>query len=392
MLARFRAQHQDALIGLLTETLVLAAELGMVSLGVVAFDGTKIAANASRDANRGEAGLRRLAEEYLGAVAETDAAEDAEFGEQARGDEVPEPVRDRSRRRERIDEALAAIAARRGEAEHAEREQAERAAAYTRAATEPGAARTGRPPVGVDAVAVAKARWERARAAAQTRYEDLLQRRARRAERGPGPSVGRPPVPVDDQARVHQAYATYQAAQAAQAARDDSDGESAEDNGNGGGNDGGGVRRAPRANLTDPHSRLLKTRNGWVQGYNCQTTISADEFLVIARATQDANDCAQFTPTVEQLSATVEYLAERTGRTDLVVGTMLGDAGYDSDTNLTAPGPERLIADAKRHVIDQRAATDPTSGPPPPTAGPREAMNHRWPPPTDTPSTGSARR
>ena len=53
VLARFRQQHQDALSGLLTETLVLAAELGMVSLGVVAFDGTKIAADASRDANRG---------------------------------------------------------------------------------------------------------------------------------------------------------------------------------------------------------------------------------------------------------------------------------------------------------------------------------------------------
>jgi transposase len=76
VLARFRQQHEDALIGLLTETLLLAAELGMVSLGVVAFDGTRVAANASRDANRGEATLRRLAEEYVGAVAETDAAED----------------------------------------------------------------------------------------------------------------------------------------------------------------------------------------------------------------------------------------------------------------------------------------------------------------------------
>ena len=55
VLARFRQHHQAALIGLLTESLVLAAELGMVSLGVVAFDGTKIAANASKDANRGEA-------------------------------------------------------------------------------------------------------------------------------------------------------------------------------------------------------------------------------------------------------------------------------------------------------------------------------------------------
>jgi len=56
---------------------------------------------------------------------------------------------------------------------------------------------------------------------------------------------------------------------------------------------------------------------------------------------------------------------------------MLGDAGYDSDANLTAAGPDRLIADAKRHVIDRRAAADLASGPPPQTASPREAMNHR---------------
>jgi transposase len=80
VLARFRQHHQDALTELLTASLVLAAELGMVSLGVVAFDGTKIAANASRDANRGEAHLRKLAEEFLATVAETDAAEDALFG------------------------------------------------------------------------------------------------------------------------------------------------------------------------------------------------------------------------------------------------------------------------------------------------------------------------
>jgi len=55
VLARFRKNHETALTDLLTESLALAAELGMVSLGTVAFDGTKIAGNASRDANRSEA-------------------------------------------------------------------------------------------------------------------------------------------------------------------------------------------------------------------------------------------------------------------------------------------------------------------------------------------------
>ena len=48
----------------------------MVSLGLVAFDGTRIAANASKDANRTEACLRELAEGFVAAVTETDAAED----------------------------------------------------------------------------------------------------------------------------------------------------------------------------------------------------------------------------------------------------------------------------------------------------------------------------
>ncbi|WP_370947995.1 hypothetical protein AB5J62_10470 [Amycolatopsis sp. cg5] len=62
------------------------------------------------------------------------------------------------------------------------------------------------------------------------------------------------------------------------------------------------------ANTTDPQSRLLKTRNGWVQGYNCQTAVSDDEFLVSARATQDTNDLDQFVPTADDVLATAGKL------------------------------------------------------------------------------------
>jgi transposase len=103
VLARFRKDHREALCGLLTESLVLAAELGFVSLGVIAFDGTKIAANASREANRSEAHLQKLAAEYVESVTATDAAEDALFGADVRGDETPGPVADRSGRGRRID-------------------------------------------------------------------------------------------------------------------------------------------------------------------------------------------------------------------------------------------------------------------------------------------------
>lgn len=373
VLARFRQRHQDALAGLLTESLVLAAELGMVSLGTVALDGTKIAANASRDANRRERYLRKLAEQYLDEVAATDEAEDAAFGEDSRGDELPPEVRDRTGRRERIDRALEQIQQRRDQDETTQREQAGRARDYQQAAQSGPAAPTGRPPRDVDRVVVAKARWQRARAKAADRYEQYRQARAR----GENPG-GRPAVPPDEHNKVRRAWAAYRddvaaaeaaAATAAEASVAANPGDAQPAAGDSG--------ERFTANLSDPESRLLKTRNGWVQGYNCQTATSADGFIVAARATQDANDLEQFIPTMNEVTNTAHTLAGRTGRDDLTVGTLLADAGYDSGTNLAAAGPDRLIADGKRHTLDQRAATDPAAGDPPEDTSPRDQMNHR---------------
>ncbi len=76
-----------------SEVLVLCARLGMGRLGTVALDGTKIAASASKAANRTEKKLRELAERAVAAHAAADAAEDELFGEGRRGDEVPEERR-----------------------------------------------------------------------------------------------------------------------------------------------------------------------------------------------------------------------------------------------------------------------------------------------------------
>ncbi|WP_172860638.1 transposase [Jiangella alkaliphila] len=162
VLARFRRDHGQALEDLLTASLLLATELGMVRLGTVAFDGTKIAANASMGANRSEAHLRKLARQYLGRAAATDDAEDELFGEDQRGDELPEDLTDHTRRGERISQALAEIERRRA-AEQAGTE-AERAAAaeYVAKAGDPaGRAPTGQAPKAADPVAVARARWQR---------------------------------------------------------------------------------------------------------------------------------------------------------------------------------------------------------------------------------------
>jgi transposase len=78
--ARFRGDFPEAAAAFFAEVLVLCARLGMGRLGVVTLDGMKIAANASRAANRTEETLRRLAAEAAAAHAAADAAEDALLG------------------------------------------------------------------------------------------------------------------------------------------------------------------------------------------------------------------------------------------------------------------------------------------------------------------------
>ena len=95
-IARFICRHEQALAGLFSEVLGLCAEAGLVDSGVVAIDGTRIAANASRERNQ-EFG--QIAMEIVEQVKATDEAEDEEFGE-ARGDELPEQLRTPEGRRE----------------------------------------------------------------------------------------------------------------------------------------------------------------------------------------------------------------------------------------------------------------------------------------------------
>src|SRR5258706_2642417 len=90
--ARFRAGFGDAVCALFAQVLVLCAELGMGRLGVVALDGTKVAASASKAANRTGEGLRKLAAEAVAAHAAADAAEDEARGPAVRRDAVSAPL------------------------------------------------------------------------------------------------------------------------------------------------------------------------------------------------------------------------------------------------------------------------------------------------------------
>src|SRR3954452_20184933 len=85
-IARFRQRHERALAELFSEVLALCAEAGLVSVGVIAIDGTKVHANASERATRD---YEQIAREILEEAKATDAAEDELYGD-ARGDELPE--------------------------------------------------------------------------------------------------------------------------------------------------------------------------------------------------------------------------------------------------------------------------------------------------------------
>jgi transposase len=99
--ARFRARHELALAATFTQVLALCARAGLVSVGVVALDGSLFAGNASPGSTRCYASIRKEVEEMLAEAAQADAAEDERLGE-ARGDELPAELADARSRRERL--------------------------------------------------------------------------------------------------------------------------------------------------------------------------------------------------------------------------------------------------------------------------------------------------
>jgi transposase len=99
--ARFRARHDELLSELFGQILGLCARAGLVSVGTIALDGTRIVANAADSANRS---YSQLAREILEEAARVDEAEDELYGDR-RGDELPPELADPATRRQRLREA-----------------------------------------------------------------------------------------------------------------------------------------------------------------------------------------------------------------------------------------------------------------------------------------------
>lgn len=267
-IARFRADHEAAIRHLFDEVLRLCAAAGLGKLGLIALDGTKLAANAALAANRTADALEAEIEAILAEAAALDAAEDAQFGADRRGDELPEALADPRTRLARLREA---------------KRQLDEATATRVAAHEAHLAR-------------------RAEAEAA----------AGRGLRGRKP---RPPAP------------------------------------------------APKAkvNVSDPESRIMKGPSGYLQAYNAQAVVAADQLVLAAELTQSAADSGQLAPMLTAATANVARAGFR-GR----IGTALADAGYWSEAGhraATGPGrPELLVATAKGWRLRRAARDHPPRG------------------------------
>lgn len=114
----FRKRHLRALAGLFAQALLLCQRAGLVKLGHVAIDGTKIQANASKHKamsyarmQEEETRLKAEIERLLKQSAATDRSEDEQYGAEKRGDELPPELAHRESRLKKIQEAKAALEA-----------------------------------------------------------------------------------------------------------------------------------------------------------------------------------------------------------------------------------------------------------------------------------------
>ena len=376
--SRFRRHlfTQDGLAEeLFYQVLHVCASAGLGRLSVVAGDGVKIAANASKEASRTEAGLRKLAAKVTGDARRAASADEA--GQPPlpgadlllEADTMPDP---RSREA-RIAACLSQLQGEREAAEAAAREQGQ---AYLQALA--GGTASGRPPAAV-AAAAQEIRLERlvtTRQAAVAEWEAAV-------AAGAGSRAGRRPADAADAAAVRDAAARLADLRAA------AETEAAQDPG----------RNKPRRNITDPDSRLLPVRGGgFIQGYNCQDAAADDRLMLGGYACQDTGDMLQATqlaaaagrgaavvaaghaahaadpaalrgchdrlctlPAARKTSPDHDAAACHAAMTSRI-GTLVEDAGYHSQANLTAPGPDRLIADGKTRDVLKRDDSPPAAG------------------------------
>jgi transposase len=252
-IARFRQRHESALAGLFGEVLTLCAEAGLAKVGVIAIDGTKVHANASREATRD---YEQIAREILEAADRVDREEDEQFGD-ARGDELPEEFSTEQGRRGWLREARLRL--------DAKRAQEAQPIPKTRPAR----------------LKESKRRLEE-ELAVECQANAAFEHRRMHGRDSTGRRLGARPKPYSPPATPEG-----------------------------------------KINTTDPDSRLVKTKDGWIQGYNAQAAVNETGIVLAAEVTVDSPDFGHLDPIV----AAVEAELDAAGATD-TPAVVVADAGY----------------------------------------------------------------
>jgi hypothetical protein len=293
-ISEFRRRDLDALSALFVQILRLCQKAGMVSLGLVALDGTKVKANASKHKAmshermlKAEAQLEKEIQELLSEAEIVDAQEDGKYGKGKRGSDLPEELQRREDRLEKIRQARKELEAE--TAAVAARERLEQAAEAEEAAQK--ASEEERQKLHTKA--------ERAREKAEAARELAKEK----AEQAGLESPNLEPLESDQMPRrgfAHQADGTP----TAKTQRNH--------------------RCAEGCAYTDPDSHIMKGNGERIQGYHCQAVVDGDHQVIVAVGVSNQP------PDVEHLEPMLERTIANTGACPT---TFIADAGYWSEEN-----------------------------------------------------------
>ena len=340
-ISEFRQRHLKVLGGLFMQVLNLCRTAGLVKMGHVALDGTKLKANASRHKAGSYAGMTRSEERIAAEIEEllkraqaVDAEEDERFGKDRTGDELPEGLRTRAERLRRIEEAKRALEADAALTKAVEKKKrAEEKAAKAESSGTMAAEETAK--------AAADEASSHAAAAIElaTKRLETAQERTEELSAAADDSRGRRAATLasQDEQRAARDLAQARADLGVEESRTDKDaveGPAKKDTMMPAAElpsrktvaerDGSPTPKAQR-NYTDPDSHLMKNGTGYDQAYNCQAAIDEEHQIIVAAAlTNQASDAPHLAP---MLDAVINNCGA-------VPTTFTADAGYSSEANL----------------------------------------------------------
>jgi transposase len=353
----FRLVHLDALAGLFVQVLRLCQKAGLVSLGNVALDGTKVKANASKHKAMSHERMLKSEAQLVAEIAALlrkaeliDAQEDARYGKGKRGDELPKELELRQDRLDALRKAKAELEA------EAAADDARRREQQARAAEEQAAAQVADAEAATVAADNDKADAEREAAAQALAKEAQQAERRAKAARGRAELARRlaidkaqaadlsspdPLISVDPLAMPSRNLPTTAA---------------------------GDPKAKAQRNFTDPDSHILKGGDGWIQGYNCQAAVDgAHQIIVAVGVSNQASDQHHFVPMMERIVANTGQLPEK----------MIADAGYCSTANIEASEKRGLDAYVSTSRQEHGRRPRPSRGPAPRDLDARGRMDRK---------------